>query len=85
MEKIEKKLREIMWKVSEDETKKQVIFEKESIDISEDLEFDSISIINFILSIEKEFGVDFDDSEIVDKIWDYRRLVEWLITVEKQQ
>ncbi len=83
MEQIEKRIREIMWEISGDEKKKQIIFEKESIDISEDLEFDSVSSIRFILLIEKEFGVSFDDNEIVNKVWDNRKLAEWLMTVKK--
>ena len=83
MEQIEKRIREIMWEISGDEKKKQIIFEKESIDISEDLEFDSVSSIRFILRIEKEFGVSFDDNEIVNKVWDNRKLAEWLMTVKK--
>ncbi|MBQ1393376.1 MAG: acyl carrier protein [Lachnospiraceae bacterium] len=82
MEKIEKRIREIMWEISGEEEKKQMIFEKETINISEDLEFDSASSIQFILRIEKEFGVSFDDSEIANKVWDSRKLAQWMMTVK---
>ena len=83
MEKIEKRIREIMWEISGEEEKKQMIFEKETINISEDLEFDSASSIQFILRIEKEFGVSFDDSEIANKVWDSRKLAQWMMTVKQ--
>lgn len=78
MKQTEEKIRSIIWKACEREEKRNQIFEGEIRDIVEDLEFDSLQIINFILMIEEEFQVSFDDSEVLNEIWDFARMVQWL-------
>lgn len=85
MEEIDKKLREILWEVSGDESKRNLIFKKDKPDLMKDLEFDSVAIVEYMVCVEEEFGVSFDNSDSVDIIWDFGRLLEWIHTLKKQQ
>lgn len=80
MNEIELQLREILKNiVSDDEERVQIINNKDNINLAEDLEFDSIMILEYIVRVEDEFHVTLEDEEdMVEIIWDYGRLLEWL-------
>ncbi len=80
MNEIELRLREILKNiVSDDEERVQIINNKDNINLAEDLEFDSIMILEYIVRVEDEFHVTLEDEEdMVEIIWDYGRLLEWL-------
>lgn len=80
MDEIELRLREILKNiVSDDEEKIQLIKNKENINLVQDLEFDSIMILEYIVKVEDEFHVTLEDEEdMVEIIWDYGRLLQWL-------
>ena len=80
MNEIELRLREILRNiVSDDEERVQIINNKDNINLAEDLEFDSIMILEYIVRVEDEFHVTLEDEEdMVEIIWDYGRLLEWL-------
>lgn len=80
MDEIELRLREILKNiVSDDEEKIQLINNKENINLVQDLEFDSIMILEYIVKVEDEFHVTLEDEEdMVEIIWDYGRLLQWL-------
>lgn len=81
MNEIELRLREILKNiVSDDEERVQIINDKNNINLVEDLEFDSIMILEYIVRVEDEFHVTLEDEEdMVEIIWDYGRLLEWLM------
>lgn len=80
MDEIELRLREILKNiVSDDEEKIQLIKNKDNINLVQDLEFDSIMILEYIVKVEDEFHVTLEDEEdMVEIIWDYGRLLQWL-------
>lgn len=80
MNEIELRLRKILKNiVSDDEERVQIINNKDNINLAEDLEFDSIMILEYIVRVEDEFHVTLEDEEdMVEIIWDYGRLLEWL-------
>lgn len=49
----DKKLRDILEKMVEDEALKKAIREKEEIDLFKDLEFDSLHIMIFLTNVEE--------------------------------
>ena len=85
MEEIDRRLREILYKVAEDETKRQLIKEKEQPDLLKDLAFDSVAIIEWMVCIEEEFKLSFEESDAVDLIWNFGNLKEWIYTKTKSQ
>ena len=85
MQEIDRKLREILYKVADDGTKRQLIEEKEQPDILKDLEFDSVAIIEWMICIEEEFKLSFEDSDAVDLIWNFEKLKEWIYTKTRSQ
>ena len=54
----DKKLRDILEKMVEDEALKKAIREKEEIDLFKDLEFDSLHIMIFLTNVEEKFNID---------------------------
>ena len=84
MQEIDRKLREILYKVADDENKRQFIEEKEKPDLLKDLAFDSVDIIEWMVYVEEEFGISFEDSEAVELIWDFEKLKQWIYDKTKQ-
>lgn len=82
---IDKVLRDILWKVADDESKKQIIYETYRPDLIEDLEFKDIDLVEFMADVEKIFGVSFVEKNSMEIIWDYGRLLEWIMITSKQQ
>ena len=58
MHECDKKLRDILEKMVEDEALKKVIREKEEIDLFKDLAFDSLQIMIFLTNVEEKFNID---------------------------
>lgn len=71
-------LRDILYEIVDDESKKSLIYEKEIPDFVDDLGFDSIMIVEFIFKLEDTFGLDFRTEDAIDKVWDFNKLIEWI-------
>lgn len=78
---IEMRLREILKElVSDSEEKLQVINSKDNINLVQDLEFDSIMILEYVVKVEGEFHVTLEyEEDMLELIWDYERLLRWLM------
>lgn len=80
----DKKLRDILEKMVEDESLKKVIREKEEIDLFKDLEFDSLQIMIFLTNVEEKFNIDLiGEDNVMEIINSYRGLVDWLSEKQK--
>lgn len=75
----DKKLRDILEKMVEDEALKKAIREKEEIDLFKDLEFDSLQIMIFLTNVEEKFNIDLiGEDNVMEIINSYRGLLDWL-------
>lgn len=80
----DKKLRDILEKMVEDESLKKAIREKEEIDLFKDLEFDSLQIMIFLTNVEEKFNIDLiGEDNVMEIINSYRGLVDWLSEKQK--
>ncbi len=84
MHECDKKLRDILEKMVEDEALKKVIREKEEIDLFKDLEFDSLQIMIFLTNVEEKFNIDLiGEDNVMEIINSYRGLLDWLSEKQK--
>ena len=75
----DKKLRDILEKMVEDEALKKAIREKKEIDLFKDLEFDSLQIMIFLTNVEEKFNIDLiGEDNVMEIINSYRGLLDWL-------
>ena len=80
----DKKLRDILEKMVEDESLKKAIREKEEIDLFKDLEFDSLQIMIFLTNVEEKFNIDLiGEDNVMEIINSYRGLLDWLSEKQK--
>ena len=80
----DKKLRDILEKMVEDEALKKAIREKEEIDLFNDLEFDSLHIMIFLTNVEEKFNIDLiGEDNVMEIINSYRGLLNWLSEKQK--
>lgn len=80
----DKKLRDILEKMVEDEALKKAIREKEEIDLFKDLEFDSLQIMIFLTNVEEKFNIDLiGEDNVMEIINSYRGLLDWLSEKQK--
>lgn len=80
----DKKLRDILEKMVEDESLKKAIREKEEIDLFKDLEFDSLHIMIFLTNVEEKFNIDLiGEDNVMEIINSYRGLLNWLSEKQK--
>lgn len=80
----DKKLRDILEKMVEDESLKKAIREKEEIDLFKDLEFDSLHIMIFLTNVEEKFNIDLiGEDNVMEIINSYRGLLDWLSEKQK--
>lgn len=80
----DKKLRDILEKMVEDESLKKAIREKEEIDLFKDLEFDSLQIMIFLTNVEEKFDIDLiGEDNVMEIINSYRGLLDWLSEKQK--
>ena len=80
----DKKLRDILEKMVEDEALKKAIREKEEIDLFKDLEFDSLHIMIFLTNVEEKFNIDLiGEDNVMEIINSYRGLLDWLSEKQK--
>ena len=80
----DKKLRDILEKMVEDEALKKAIREKEEIDLFKDLEFDSLHIMIFLTNVEEKFNIDLIGVDnVMEIINSYRGLLDWLSEKQK--
>lgn len=82
----DKKLRDILEKMVEDEALKKAIREKEKIDLFKDLEFDSLQIMIFLTNVEEKFNIDLiGEDNVMEIINSYRGLIDWLSEKHKMK
>lgn len=80
----DKKLRDILEKMVEDEALKKAIREKEEMDLFKDLEFDSLHIMIFLTNVEEKFNIDLiGEDNVMEIINSYRGLLDWLSEKQK--
>lgn len=80
----DKKLKDILEKMVEDEALKKAIREKEEIDLFKDLEFDSLQIMIFLTNVEEKFNIDLiGEDNVMEIINSYRGLLDWLSEKQK--
>lgn len=80
----DKKLRDILEKMVEDEALKKAIREKKEIDLFKDLEFDSLQIMIFLTNVEEKFNIDLiGEDNVMEIINSYRGLLDWLSEKQK--
>ena len=80
----DKKLRDILEKMVEDEALKKAIREKEEIDLFKDMEFDSLHIMIFLTNVEEKFNIDLiGEDNVMEIINSYRGLLDWLSEKQK--
>lgn len=80
----DKKLRDILEKMVEDESLKKAIREKKEIDLFKDLEFDSLQIMIFLTNVEEKFNIDLiGEDNVMEIINSYRGLLDWLSEKQK--
>ena len=80
----DKKLRDILEKMVEDEALKKAIREKEEIDLFKDLEFDSLQIMIFLTNVEEKFNIDLiGEDNVMEIINSYHGLLDWLSEKQK--
>lgn len=80
----DKKLRDILEKMVEDEALKKAIREREEIDLFKDLEFDSLQIMIFLTNVEEKFNIDLiGEDNVMEIINSYRGLLDWLSEKQK--
>ncbi|MDY6328695.1 MAG: phosphopantetheine-binding protein [Lachnospiraceae bacterium] len=86
MHECDKKLRDILEKMVEDEALKKVIREKEEIDLFKDLEFDSLQIMIFLTNVEEKFNIDLiGEDNVMEIINSYSGLLDWLSEKHKMK
>lgn len=80
----DKKLRDILGNMVEDEALKKAIREKKEIDLFKDLEFDSLQIMIFLTNVEEKFNIDLiGEDNVMEIINSYRGLLNWLSEKQK--
>lgn len=57
--------------------KQEIDFDKK-LSLIEDLDLDSIAIVDLVVFIEERFGINSDDDELIDKLDDFDKLVEYI-------
>ena len=74
-----KKIREILVSIVEENDKKEKIISCENIDIVEDLEFDSLDIMSFVMKISEEFGIQIQEYEdFIENMYELTKLSLWI-------
>ncbi len=74
-----KKIREILVSIVEENDKKEKIISCENIDILEDLEFDSLDIMSFVVKISEEFGIQIQEYEdFIENMYELTKLSLWI-------
>lgn len=57
--------------------RQEIDFDKK-LSLIEDLDLDSIAIVDLVVFIEERFGINSDDDELIDKLDDFDKLVEYI-------
>ena len=74
-----KKIREILVSIVEENDKKEKIISCENIDRVEDLEFDSLDIMSFVMKISEEFGIQIQEYEdFIENMYELTKLSLWI-------
>ena len=72
---IEKKLEELVKKYAEVDNVPEHL---EGVNLINDLEYNSLSIVSLYAEIEEEFSVSFDDADVIDLYSDYSKLLTYV-------
>lgn len=79
MDNTERKIREILKDIVDKDELKLKIEQMDNISFVNDLEFDSLCIIELVTYIEEEFGIEFKaDSDCIEAFTDINSLREWV-------
>lgn len=77
---VKKILKDILKTIVTDEKFKKKIEEADKLDFIEDLEFDSLDIMEMVAKIEERFDIDMSYSgDVTDVICSLEKLTEWII------
>lgn len=76
---IKKSIREILLSIVEDDEKREKILSCDNIDIVEDLKFDSLDIMTFVVKISEEFDIQIQDYEdFIENLYKLDSLSLWI-------
>ena len=76
---IKKSIREILLSIVEDDEKREKILSCVNIDIVEDLKFDSLDIMTFVVKISEEFDIQIQDYEdFIENLYELDSLSIWI-------
>lgn len=76
---IKKSIREILLSIVEDDEKRKKILSCDNIDIVEDLKFDSLDIMTFVVKISEEFDIQIQDYEdFIENLYELDSLSIWI-------
>ncbi len=76
---IKKSIREILLSIVEDDEKREKILSCDNIDIVEDLKFDSLDIMTFVVKISEEFDIQIQDYEdFIENLYELDSLSIWI-------
>lgn len=76
---IKKSIREILLSIVEDDEKREKILSCDNIDIVEDLKFDSLDIMTFVVKISEEFDIQIQDYEdFIENLYELDSLSLWI-------
>ena len=80
---IKKSIREILISIVDDVEKREKIHSGDNIDIVEDLKFDSLDIMTFVVKISEEFDIQIQDYEdFIENLYKLDSLSLW---IERQE
>ena len=76
---IKKSIREILISIVDDAEKREKIHSGDNIDIVEDLKFDSLDIMTFVVKISEEFDIQIQDYEdFIENLYELDSLSLWI-------
>lgn len=74
---MEERLKIILDNLMRENDEKEINF-NESLDIVKDMGFDSVMLVEYIIEVEKEFGVELDMTDDPEIIWKIDKMMEFL-------
>ena len=75
----EKIIRRILVSIVKGEEKKDKVVDCDDLNILEDLEFDSLDIMDYIVKISDEFDIIIEDhEEFIENLYELKKLVSWI-------
>lgn len=76
---IKKRIKDILLSIVEEDEKRERILSNDNIDIIEDLKFDSLDIMTFVVKISEEFDIQIQDYEdFIGNLYKVNGLISWI-------